>query len=540
MKAALYARVSSERQAERDLSIAAQLKALRKYAGDKGWEIHREYVDEAESARSANRPAFQEMIGEAKRRSRPFDVILVWKLSRFARNREDSIIYKSLLRRRGISVVSINEQIDASPAGKLLEGIIEVIDEFYSTNLAQDTIRGMKENVSRGFYNGGTPPIGYQATKVKVGTGEKRKLTVDENYAPVVRRVFGMYLNGMGAKEIVNILNGEGLRTNRGKSWSKTLIYYILTNEVYTGTLVWNKLFKHSDKRRPKPSEEIMRIKGCHPAIIDERTFCRAQELLKERNPNAIHPRRLGSDYLLSSLLYCGKCGNRMLGCAAKSSKHFYYACQNYLKRGKNVCSAKLVNRDRLERFVIERIKANILSEENLAELAEMVNDELEQSKGEYEERLATLDRQSEDLRARLDRLYTVLETGKIDVDTIAPKIKELRNQIDELTETRVDLTAKMRDTRVEFADTATVKGYVEDLRELLSTGSVMEQKSFLRSFIRRIQVDLPQVTIDYTIPMDSNAGEPSTLEVLSMVQRSSPGRIRTSNPPVNSRTLYR
>ena len=116
MRVVLYARVSSERQAERDLSISAQLKALRQYAQEHGWEVYREFVDEAASARSANRPAFKEMIALGRQRRKRFDAILVWKLSRFARNREDSIIYKSLLRRRGISIISINEHVDDSPA----------------------------------------------------------------------------------------------------------------------------------------------------------------------------------------------------------------------------------------------------------------------------------------------------------------------------------------------------------------------------------------------------------------------------------------
>ena len=152
MKVALYARGSSERQAEKDLSIPAQLKALKKYALERSWEVVAEYVDEAESARTANRPKFKEMVVAARRKSKPFDGILVWKLSRFARNREDSIIYKSLLRKHGVQFISINEPVDDSAAGKLLEGMIEVIDEFYSTNLSEDTVRGMKENVGRGFY----------------------------------------------------------------------------------------------------------------------------------------------------------------------------------------------------------------------------------------------------------------------------------------------------------------------------------------------------------------------------------------------------
>jgi len=166
MNIVLYARVSSERQAEKDLSISAQLKAMRKYAYEHNFDVYKEFIDEAESARTANRPSFQKMIALAKQKPKLYDAILVWKLSRFARNREDSIIYKALLRRRGISVISINEKLDDSPSGKMLEGIIEVMDEFYSANLAQDTMRGLKENASRGFRNGGVPPMRYKTKKV--------------------------------------------------------------------------------------------------------------------------------------------------------------------------------------------------------------------------------------------------------------------------------------------------------------------------------------------------------------------------------------
>ena len=146
------------------------------------------------------------MISIAKQKPKLFDAILVWKLSRFARNREDSIIYKALLRRREISIISINEKLDDSPSGKMLEGIIEVMDEFYSANLAQDTMRGLKENASRGFRNGGVPPMGYKTKKVVIGANNKSILEIDENFSPIIKRIFNMFVNGMGAKEIVNKL----------------------------------------------------------------------------------------------------------------------------------------------------------------------------------------------------------------------------------------------------------------------------------------------------------------------------------------------
>ena len=228
MRVALYARVSSERQAEKDLSIPAQVKALKRHALNRDWDVVGEYVDEAESARSANRPAFKEMITAAKDKTKPFDAILVWKLSRFARNREDSVIYKSLLRRRQISVVSMNEQVDESPAGSLLEGIIEVIDEFYSANLSQDTIRGMKENAARGFRNGGSVPFGYTREVLHVAGVPKSTLALDEKEAPIVARAFELASLGKGAKEVARILNAEGSKTRTRKSFSATGINHIL------------------------------------------------------------------------------------------------------------------------------------------------------------------------------------------------------------------------------------------------------------------------------------------------------------------------
>ena len=156
--AALYARVSSDRQ-DVDLSVAAQLRALRDYAHKNGYLVVREFVDEAESGRIADRPQFRKMIDEASRANAPFQEILVWKFSRFTRKREHAVAFKSMLRRKGVRVVSITEHADDSPTGKLLEGIIESVDEFYSENLAQEVTRGMREAASRGYWMGSRTPL---------------------------------------------------------------------------------------------------------------------------------------------------------------------------------------------------------------------------------------------------------------------------------------------------------------------------------------------------------------------------------------------
>ena len=176
--AALYARVSSDRQ-DVDLSVAAQLRALRDFAERNGYLIAREYIDEAESGRVANRPQFRKMLDEASATNAPFQEILVWKFSRFTRKREHAVAFKSMLRRRRIRVTSITEHADDTPTGKLMGAIIESVDEFYSENLAQEVTRGMREAASRGFWVASRPPYGYKRVKVQDGGKEQPTLILN-------------------------------------------------------------------------------------------------------------------------------------------------------------------------------------------------------------------------------------------------------------------------------------------------------------------------------------------------------------------------
>ena len=540
MKIALYARVSSERQAEKDLSIPAQIKSLKKYALDHDWDVVAEYIDEAESARTANRPAFQKMIAAAKQREKQFDTILVWKLSRFARNREDSILHKSLLRKMGISVMSINEKVDESPAGQLLEGIIEVIDEFYSVNLSQDTFRGMRENAARGFSNGGLTAFGYERVKVLVGGSEKSTLVLEEKEAPVVQRAFRMALHGKGGKEIASAFNADGLTTRSGRHFSTTAINHILRNEVYIGTLVWNKKQVNRQDGATKESSESVRITNAHPAIVAREDFDRVQRLLTDRRPSVRHPRTVSSKYLLSGFLHCSKCGSAMIGSCAKSGQFFYYQCNNHRKKGNQACDSPAINRGKLESFVIDRVRQRILTKANLEQLVVLVNKELAKNSDLHEKRLAEIEGQLDQLGDKLSKLYAALETGKVDIDDLAPRLKELRVQQGELKGKREELLDKGNSKTNSAVDVRLVQGYVSDLKDLLLSASFLERKTFLRSFIKRVEFSPLQVAIDYTVPLPHEEGLTSRKEVLRINESGSPGRIRTYDLAVNSRPLYR
>ena len=526
MKATIYARVSSEKQAEKDLSIPSQLKALRKYALQRGCEIVSEYVDEAESAKSANRPAFQEMVAAAKRKEKPFDTILVWKLSRFARNREDSIIYKSLLHKRGISVISINEQIDDTATGRLLEGMIEVIDEFYSANLAQDTMRGMKENISRGFFNGGIVPFGYRKVKIIVNGSQKTKLEPNETEATIVKRAFQMALTGKGGKEIARTLNDDGLRTRAGNLFGTTVINFWLRNPAYTGALVWNRTDRTSNKVFRKPAGELIVIPNTHKALISVADFERVQGFLTDRRPIFRHPRTVSSPYILSGLAHCSKCGSAMIGTAAKSGKYLYYECDARFKKGKDSCVGLRFRKDMVEKFVLEKIKEDILTKENLTKLVSLVNSELLNTNSHQEKQLDDTEKHLAQISGKLTKLYAALESGKLEMDDLAPRIKELRANQNELQQQRNSLLSKIESGNPEQLDTNEVMSYVNEMEQVLGEASFLQQKSFLRRFVKRVEINPKGFVLDYTIPLPLEKNRTSMTEVLNIDKVGSGGWI--------------
>jgi site-specific DNA recombinase len=314
MKVALYARVSSEKQ-DVDLSISAQLRSLREYASKNNHQVVKEYVDEAESGKTTARPAFRDMIAAAGRHPRPFDRVLVWKYSRFARSREDSIVFKTMLRKNGVRVVSITEPAEDTPTGKLLEAMIESLDEFYSANLGEEVTRGMRESASRGFYLSARAPYGYRKVMVNDGRKQRPRLEVEPNEARTVGRIFNMVLEG------------------KGKGWLKTSLHKMLANEAYTDTLVWGLC-----SVRDLPP---VRLDNAWPAIIDQDTFERAKAMLKERAPIRLHPKRVASRYLLSGLARCGHCGKALVGQDAKSGQFTYYVCGTLLKKEAGSCPSR-------------------------------------------------------------------------------------------------------------------------------------------------------------------------------------------------------
>ena len=519
--AALYARVSSDRQ-DVDLSVSAQLRALKDYARANGYSVARQYVDEAESGLVADRPQFREMIEEGSKPKAPFDVILVWKFSRFTRKREHAVAFKSMLRRKGIRVVSITEQAEDNATGRLLEGIIESVDEFYSENLAQEVVRGMREAASRGFFLGSKAPFGYRRVKVSDGMKERPTLEVDPATAPVVKEIFESSLSGYGLKEICRTLNDRGI-TNRGKRWYKGGLHYLLTNEAYTGTAVWGRTTKVEKAQDP------VRVEGAWPALVSRELFDAVQQAMRDRAPKVQRPGRVGSKFLLSGLLKCGVCGRPYSGQGAKSGQFAYYVCGTLFREGAGTCSARYLNAPRVEDFIVEKIRERILTEETIVELVTMVAEEIDAMAGELSGRLEVIDAELRDVRKRLERLYEALETSELTLEVLSPRIFSLRHREEQLEAAREDAETQLEQRRVELPATEEIKGYVADFREFLQEGTFPERKALIRNFVEGIEVVGDEATLTYTVPMPKDGVKRESASVLDFVQ---------SGPPETTRTL--
>ncbi len=495
--AALYARVSSDRQ-DVDLSVAAQLRALRDHARKNGYIVAREYVDEAESGRIADRPEFRKMIDAASKTNAPFREILVWKFSRFTRKREHAVAFKSMLRRKGVRVVSITEQADDTPTGKLLEGIIESVDEFYSENLAQEVTRGMREAASRGFWVASRTPYGYNRVMVQDGPKKRPTLEPDPDAARVVKRIFDMAEAGTGMLKIAQALNDVGIASPAGKLWSKNGIHFILRNEVYTGALVWGA--------KGKGKDEPVRVEKAFPSIVSKTRFRRVNRLMRSRAPKRAHPRRVGSTYLLSGLVKCKACNRALSGQDAKSGQFAYYVCQSIMKRGKDACDTPRLNARRFEELVVGKIRSNILTESSITELVKVVDEEMDGVAREQRKRLQTVEDELEDVKRKLGRIWHVIETTDIDMADAAGRIKEHRDRQERLEDAAAEARAILADRRAVLDDVNTITAYAKDMRDFLNESELTERRAFIESFVKEIVVMPGDALMRYTVPMPDDS----------------------------------
>ena len=465
--AVIYARYSSHSQTEQ--SIEGQLHDAYAFAEKSGYHIIGEYIDRALTGKSDERPDFQRLMDDAKKKQ--FQIVIVWKLDRFSRNRYDSAVYKRHLKKYGVRVVSVMENITDSPEGIILEGLLEAMAEYYSANLAENIRRGQQESIKKGWYCGGSIPLGYKLVD--------HKLIEDPRTSPLVRELYQRYVDGDSLASIARDFNERGYRTNRGRQFTPNTFTRIVPNASYIGE------YTYSGKVVPGLTEPLI-SKELYEKAVERRAMNR-------RAPAA---GRSDVNFILQGELFCGECGSPMCGDAGTSKtgiRHYYYSCS--AKKHKHTgCPKKAEKKDYIEWYVCEQTVKYILAPDRLDYIAQAVvdtyNAELENS------RLSALEQSVKRLDDEINSL----------VDKLISVPKELASRV---TDRMLQLERQRTDQETELAKLRIQQGIQITKKEVTAWLSTFSQgdlfdESFriqiLDTFVNSIYLYNNKIVIFYNI----------------------------------------
>ena len=399
MNAVIYARYSSDNQ--REESIEGQLRECKEYADKNGINLIGTYIDRAFSAKTDSRPQFQQMIHDSA--THTFEAVLVWKLDRFSRNRYDSAHYKRILKNNRVHVVSVTEPISNTPEGIMLESLLEGMAEYYSADLAEKVSRGHKENALKAKFNGGPVPLGYRIDS-------EQHYQLDPATAPVVQEAFRRYADGESIKAIWTDFNGRGIRTSLGRPFTKGSFQTMLKNRRYLGE------YRYKDTVVP----------DAIPAIIDPELFEQVQRRCDIHRQAPAH-NKADVHYLLTTKLFCGKCGTMMAGESGRShtgTVHYYYKCGTRKRGGKTACSLKPVRKEPLEQFVVQAALEKVLNDR----VVDLLADKLLAYQSQENTCLPVLQAELKEVKRRIDNLVAAIEQGIL-TPTTKQRMEELEQQ---------------------------------------------------------------------------------------------------------------
>lgn len=480
-----------------DESIDAQIRAIEEYADKNDIKIVNKFIDRAKSATSDKRPAFQEMIKYCEADNTGISMVIVHKLDRFSRDKYDSAMYKQKLKVKGIRVVSVLENLDNSPESLILESVIEGMAQYYSANLAREVAKGQKENALKALHNGGDAPLGYDVAFDKT-------YLVNEEEAQAVKIIFDMYVNGYSYSNIIDKLNDLGYKTKRGNKFGKNSLHGILSNEKYTGVYVFNKTQRKgvNGKRnghKQKRDDEIIKVEGGMPQIIDREVFLQAQEMMQKRK-KAPGSHKATTLYLLTGLIRCGECGHAMQGNRRKDkygNDYISYRCG--CRKQKRDCKNKEIKRDYLEEFVLTELEKHVLNDEAIPVLSKALNERLKTKSNDNHEMLTNLRNKLEKVNKEIENILNAIMSGIVN--------NVLKNKLDELEKVKLNLELKINELSVESDDVVSVDITEDQIRSMFGkfkdfvlTRNLPECKKFIGDYIKEVIVYKDHIEVVFNV----------------------------------------
>ncbi|MHB1681206.1 MAG: recombinase family protein [Bacilli bacterium] len=499
LRAVAYPRYSSDNQ--RVESISAQIKAIEEYCTRKGYVFIGSYPDEAKSATTDNRPNFQRMMSDSGKGL--FDVVVVHKLDRFARERYDSAYYKRLLRKNGVKLESVLEQFDDSPESVILESVLEGMAEYYSKNLAREARKGMIENAGRGIHAGGRPPYGYTLNP------DTRKLEIDERDAKAVVIYFEGIVGGKSLAQIADRLNELGYSTQRGKKFTKNSFDGWARNRKYIGDYTWDVASsKDQDGKRnshkEKPTERQIVIPGIVPAIVPVELWEKANAIMGERKlkPGQMKAKQI---YLLTGKVICGNptCGQdyRASSYLSKGKHYAYYKCNGN-------CGNRQVRKAELEDEVIRTLLNTCFTDEAIQETTNVVKEMYQEQRKSESNDIEPLKIELAELRRRIDNWLDVLGNG---VKSVLSKIIDAEQQV---TILESELARKKMMSETTDIDSERILVILRQQKDLLLSSDEEQKKQIIHAYVDRIVVlrssdNNDDIHIDLKVRLFNGGGDP-------------------------------
>mgnify|MGYP002630488035 CR=1 FL=1 len=541
---AIYLRVSTQRQADKDLSIPDQRKRIKAYCKARDFEIIEEYCDPGASAKDDNRPGFRLMIDDALVSNKRFEAIIVFAFSRFYRDEIHGELYVRKLADNGVSVVSATEEVGSGLAGETTRRIMGILAEMENRQRAARVKETMLENARQGFWCGGRPPYGYRTVTSEMrGETQKKKLEIDPKEAGIVRLVYELYLKGdrgkdLGIKNVVSHLNGKGYRYRNDRPFRTNEVQRILSASTYMGLHYYNQR-KAGNGDLKDPSEWVeMDV----PAIIDPDAYDAVKKMRESRRPANTSPRITNGAMLLTQIAKCPHCGGGMSLRTGKGGLYRYYACSTAATKGKTACRGRSIRMDTLDEIVLERVIEKIVAPARIGPLMKKLATRKLAAQAESQGREKELKGDLRKTEERIDRMHDAIADGLVgDGEEFRRNISKHKQRKDELIRLLAH-AGRRREVPTNLLSPRNIQVFSAALTKRLRADEGTLRRAYVRHLVDSVVVGETEIRIQGSnAALLSLASEPDSLkngEVPSFVQDWRTGWDSNPRYAINAHTL--